>query len=241
MRQHFYAFRYTERQRLKKKVFIIFLGIIAFFVCVKICITFFLFPISVTSSSMDPTIPKNSGLFFLPLGKERIPVFNVKSIKRGDIVYAELESQKLSRFQNFLNQIILTVTFQKVLLNFGDKENFSLSGVYRLVGLPGDSIFIKDYIAQIKQQNSDYFLTEYELSSVMYDVFLDNLPVNWVHDIGAQGDTEVIHLKADEYFIMCDNRLNGVDSRLFGPVSSKTIQGRAFIQYFPFKNRTIFH
>lgn len=43
----------------------------------------------------------------------------------------------------------------------------------------------------------------------------------------------VLHLPANEYFMMGDNRGNSDDSRYFGPVSGNLIVGKAFVRIWP--------
>ena len=47
-------------------------------------------------------------------------------------------------------------------------------------------------------------------------------------------------LKADQYFVLADNRIEGADSRVWGSISSSRIKGRAVLEYFPFSKFNIF-
>ena len=44
-----------------------------------------------------------------------------------------------------------------------------------------------------------------------------------------------ILLGPDEYFVLADNRVEGTDSRIWGSVPQENIQGKAVLQYFPFR------
>ena len=59
-------------------------------------------------------------------------------------------------------------------------------------------------------------------------------PANWDVDFGAKASYKEITLADDEYFVLGDDRLSAVDSRLWGPVKQKAILGKAVLQFFPF-------
>ena len=53
-------------------------------------------------------------------------------------------------------------------------------------------------------------------------------------------DCKEISLGKDEYFVMSDNRVSSIDSRLWGAVKSNKIQGKVLIRYFPLNKIAIF-
>jgi signal peptidase I len=48
------------------------------------------------------------------------------------------------------------------------------------------------------------------------------------------GDRSTWLIPEGEYFVMGDHRMNSADSRVFGPIPSDTIVGRAWLRYWPF-------
>lgn len=89
--------------------------------------------------------------------------------------------------------------------------------IKRLIGLPGETVEIKDnsiYIDGLK-------LPEPYLSSDVYTT------------PGAYTDHGPITLGPDEYFVDGDNRQHSSDSRTWGPIHRADIVGRAFLQYWP--------
>ncbi len=88
--------------------------------------------------------------------------------------------------------------------------------VKRLIGRPGDKIHI---------ENGQVYLNDQLLEEpyIKGGETLAELENTWT-------------LGEDEYFVMGDNRLPGksMDSRAFGPVSKKAIEGIAVYRYFPF-------
>jgi signal peptidase I len=82
----------------------------------------------------------------------------------------------------------------------------------RVVGLPGEEFSIRDGHVYI---NGNILDESY-------------LPFN----TATQPD-QVIKLGSDQFFLMGDNRPNSNDSRIFGPVEKRFIEGRAIMVIFP--------
>ena len=231
-----YDFAFSRRKVLKQKIFLIACIFILVLIGLQLLFRFIMCPVSVSSSSMAPGIEKNSALFIIPLGTSRPDFFNVKSVKRGEIVrVASAFPPEKSFFQKSTRFIVSMLTFRRI-RPFYRSESGDEEGLYRLIGLPGDTLYMDDYIAYIKARGSTHFLTEFELSSSDYNVKTDVLPEAWDTSMGAQGKTGELVLKAGEYFVLCDNRVSAFDSRLAGPVSERRITGKAILCYYPFGN-----
>lgn len=86
--------------------------------------------------------------------------------------------------------------------------------IKRLIGMPGDSIELRD--------------TQVYINGALLDepYIKEACRANRCPDESWQ-------LASDEYFMMGDNRNNSRDSRVFGPVSRDRLIGEAFIRYWP--------
>lgn len=90
--------------------------------------------------------------------------------------------------------------------------------IKRVIGLPGETVAIKNGIVFINAQPLD---EPYELEKPRVDYKGITVPENSV-------------------FVMGDNRNNSFDSRFWGVVPEELIIGKAVARFYPFSNATIF-
>ena len=90
--------------------------------------------------------------------------------------------------------------------------------IKRIIGLPGETIEIKDGKVIISNQETSLVLDESDYL---------------VSDLSTSGDT-IISLQENEYFVLGDNRAFSFDSRRFGPLSKENIIGRVVLRAWPF-------
>jgi len=98
-------------------------------------------------------------------------------------------------------------------------QNISQRYIKRIIGLPGETVEIKEGKVIIYQLNGNSFVLDES----------DYLP-SWVQ---TSGDL-VVTLNKDEYFVLGDNRLASYDSRRWGVLPRRDIIGRVFIRAWPF-------
>lgn len=89
----------------------------------------------------------------------------------------------------------------------------SKSFIKRVIALPGENVEIRQGIVYVNGRAIDepYVPTQYEDMS----------------------DYAPFTVPKDSYFVMGDHRISSNDSRVFGPVASKFIYGRAVFAYWP--------
>jgi len=191
--------------------------------------TFFYEPFSIPSASMVPTLLVGDYLFVskfsygysrysLPFG---LPLIHGRVFstppKRGDVVVFKLPRDP------------------------------SIDFIKRVIGLPGDTIQMKDGILYIndkavqRQETEPYFYTE-DGRSYTFKQYIETLPNGVRHPILEISDnqpldnTPAFHVPPDHYFMMGDNRDNSADSRDpdsgVGYVPAENLVGRAEFIFF---------
>ena len=101
-----------------------------------------------------------------------------------------------------------------------DKQRF----IKRIIGLPGETVQIKNGKIDILKDGKDILLDEGK--------YLPDL-------LQTDGDVNVT-LGADKYFVLGDNRRFSYDSRRWGVLPEEDIIGKAFFRVFPFDQMTFF-
>jgi signal peptidase I len=169
------------------------------------------------------------------------PIYRSSSLKRGSLVFIENEEKKQNIFKKSINAVVSFFTLQ-LYAPFDRQNNISAKYLLRrVVGLPGDTIYMKDFILYVKRTGEEHFLTEFEVSDYDYNINTEGLTEDWKEDLPFSGAMDEITLGEDQYFLLCDNRLHSFDSRLMGKIEAKTkIKQRIICKYWPINKIKLF-
>ena len=228
MNRQLFEYSYELKKQNKRKVFFTILYFILIYLILNVIFSFILFPVRQVSNSMQPDFQENSISF----------VSKIYSLpERGDVVLLKRRiNSEHKLYEKIWHNISSFFTAQQydsyVNKEFPDTNN----QLRRIVALPGDEIYMQDYVLYIKPAGEKHFLTEFELAAKPYNLTFITPPVEWNGSVGVKGSFDPITLGNDEYFVLGDNRLSSSDSRLWGSVKKQDITGKLLLKYFPVKS-----
>ncbi|MBV9159733.1 MAG: signal peptidase I [Candidatus Kaiserbacteria bacterium] len=129
-------------------------------------------------------------------------------------------------FDNFHYLIIDRVSYRLGEPQRGDvivldlPQDTSRALIKRVIGLPGDTVIIKNNEVTIK-------------NTAQPDGFTLNEPYVAAQNLGGVDDLTVT-LGPDQYFVLGDNRRVSADSRIWGTLPREDIEGKVFLRLYPF-------
>lgn len=225
MNRELFELSYSMKKRFQKKVVFFIFYFLSIFVVLNLIINLLFFSYRQKSSSMNPDIPSGSCIIFTGINK---------NLYRGDVVLMKDRTSESKNF--FIKAFDLLSSF----FTFGQitpsKLNHKMGNeelIRRVIALPGDEVSMTDYKLYIKPKGENHFFSEFELSNKAYNIEVRPYPAVWDMELGVSGSFEPFVLAEDEYFILGDNRISCVDSRIWGPVKKSDIKAVALFQFFP--------
>ena len=171
-------------------------------------------PFRIPSGSMKPTLLEGDFIFVKKYSYGlRLPVTEAKFIEtgnpeRGDVAVFRLPSDP------------------------------SINYIKRVVGLPGDEVVYERHRLTINGTIVD--LEQHPDATPQYPRFVEQLGQR-EHEILIMNSGYMVRdgtymVPDGHYFVMGDNRLGSSDSRVFGPIPTESIVGRAFLRVWPLNN-----
>jgi signal peptidase I len=117
-----------------------------------------------------------------------------------------------------------------VLYHFeGDQELEPFNDIFRIVGLPGDSIAIKEDICIVNgKRNKTRFIRKKDiLLDEIEEILPNGLRIKILYmKLRNENNMNSIKIQNNHYFLTGDNRSGQIDSRYFGPIPKDKIVGK---------------
>ena len=225
MNRQLYEYSYEMKKQHKRRILFFIIYFLVIYFVINLIFAFLIFPVKQNSSSMIPDFPEGSVSFVTPL---------CRNLDRGDVVVLDnMVNEEHNVFQKIWHNISRFFSAQQY-DSYAQKDYPDTnSQIRRIAALPGDEIYMIDYVLYIKPKGEKHFLTEFELSKKAYNLTFVTPPADWNGSVGVKGSFDPIILGPDEYFVLGDYRIAVSDSRLWGSVSKKNIKGRIIAKYFP--------
>jgi len=222
-------FSYKDRKSNKLqrlRVFLILLLILSLYL---VFTQYLLATLTVKSQSMNPSIEKGDTLFFHPSSKG-------DNLERGDLLLFEPPYYRKNTYMvRFTNLLLRIISFQKLEISSYERPNWEKElMIKRVIALPGDSLYIEDFVVYVKPAGEEFFLSEFETSGIDYDILTPQ-------DISDQtrvltGEMDEMVLNPGEYFVMGDNRRISSDSSTWGVLPENRIRGKILFRYWPLRH-----
>lgn len=232
MNKELYELSYSLKKQMRHRMLVIVLTIAVMYIAIQLIRMFVVFPVRQVSVSMESDIGRNSCIFFSPLRK---------GLGRGSVVLVKpLDKEEQSVLQKAADSFVSFVTAGQIpVFNLNHRVGKEYQ-IRRIIGIPGDTIYMRDYVLYIKPRGENYFLTEFELVEKSYNVSISANPAGWDTSVGVIGSFDEMTLGADDYFVLGDSRVSCIDSRLWGTLGRDDIRAGALMQYFPLGSLKLF-
>ncbi len=208
---------------------------IALFALINIIFTMVFTSIKMGGNEMLPTYQKKDSLISSQLVYR---LTAARNIQRGSVVvFTPPVVTKPSFGLRISDWFVRFLTLQrKSIISSSDRGDYTIHSIIvgRVIGLPGESIRVRQNIAYIQQAGKTIYNSEFELVEKDYQILNDYQESDNQDDV-LSPFYEEIELKADEYFILNDNRLLSNDSRYWGVVTHDKIKSLVLLRYFPWR------
>jgi signal peptidase I len=228
---------YELQHRFRKRIFFLLKFLLIVFALYLIIHNFFISSFIIENSSMEPTLRKQERIFatpflygpYYPFSIERI--FTISPPERGDIVVFIPSASRPSKvLYKAVDPIVRFFTLGRVYsVSKQLREHRPRYLIKRIIGVPGDTVELRENGVHVKSAESEFFLHEMEVIDLFYKVTESN-------ELYTSSLLQRSYrLEEEEYFILGDNRTNSIDSLNFGPVKADYIYGKVIFRYWPFK------
>jgi signal peptidase I len=200
--------------------------------------TFLVSSYVVETETMSPLLAEEERLFSsaLPYGAQ-LPfldgrLLGISEPARGDLAVVRLPYAREAGYGERVLDFFLRLGTGQTYRRQPERE-MERRVVRRIVGLPGDTVRIQDFVAYVREPGSDSFTSELQLSPTRYEIVRPDLPDGWESQAPFGGTAPERTLGPNEYFVVADNRAQAFDSRHFGPITGSAILEKVVFRYWP--------
>lgn len=169
----------------------------------------------------------------MPLFSYRFPA--LRNPARGDMVSAEYNPlRSTSWYTDILNAVSRFFTFNRLTI-FDDHNPYygSRYQLFRVIGVPGDTVKLNNFRVKIKPADRNYFIDEFEAVQDEYTIQVPEQSDSVSADLPFSGNQPEIILKEGEYLLVPDNR-NGLGASVhWKSTGFAQIKARVMLIFWP--------
>jgi len=202
----------------------------------------FLQSFEVDSAVMQPTLVKGDRVLSFPLPVGAVTLFGklppLSDVARGELIIVTPDRIPTeSWWFRAWDGLVRLFTFQLV-SPFSSRygKDFASPGVYRVIGIPGDTLKLRESVYEIRPRGASGFSKEFGLSKSSYSI--KAAAASSAMDRTWRAPAEY-SLGENEFFVACDDRSAFLGSPLWGPIDSKRIIGRVVAIFWPLRHMKI--
>lgn len=231
------AYLRSKQQRTRIRRLLTFL--LSFFIILGVFSIIGFGSVSLAGEAMAPAYGEGYRLIYSPypygigIGGKRY--FSFSSPKRGDpVLIRPAYNGEIAWWRSGVDAFTRLVSFQQLeledLIGIGQGDPWL---VRRVIGLPGDTVYVESGWCFIKPRDRNAFIREDELSERVYEIATPPKIAGWRDRYPGPATLSPLVLKEGEYFLLSDNRAIADDSRLWGPVKKRAILARILLRFWP--------
>ena len=199
----------------------------------------FLQSFEIDSSAMQPTLVKGDQVLSFPLPVGALTLFGklppLSDVKRGELIIVAPDPLPTESFWfRAWDGLVRLFTFQ-LISPFSSRygKDFASPGVYRVIGIPGDTLRLRESIYEIRPRGASGFTREFGLTASSYSIKAAAAPSPMERALLSPAEYS---LGANEFFVACDDRSAFLGSPLWGPIDSGRILGRVVAIFWPLRH-----
>ncbi|MCE1195830.1 S26 family signal peptidase [bacterium] len=226
---------YTERllaARKRRKTLAKALLVLLIVACAR---TFLAQAYTISSTSMRPALSMGDVVISFPLPVGASTIFGklprLTDIGRGELLVVDAAPIPTERWVfrawDSVARFLTLQRYSPMARRYG--EDAVRKGVYRVVGLPGDTLRRVGSIYEARPAGQDTFSSEFVLAGGGYSLS-GTASSSAKPAFGGSGERK---LGPGEYFVACDDRSVFAGSPLWGPIGQERISGRVVAVCWP--------
>jgi len=237
---------YRERRTAKTGFWRFIRLLVLLYVGYLILTHFFIASYTISSAAMEPGLRPGDVVLTTPLLYGPTIPFTAIHLPalsrpaRGDVVIATPPYyREPAFFKRIADSVVRFFTLQRVTLIHSGPAWEHPRFVKRVLGIPGDTIRMIDFVIYVRPRGQTQFAPEYQMATAHYDTLRTGVPKGWKDGEPFSGSMRDVTLGPNQFFLVGDNRVSSIDSRYFGVVTRSSIMEKVLLRYYPLKRLAI--